>query len=1202
MAFMGNVQPAQAPAQRVKVGVRVRPSAEFAQQNLALCPDDGTVRVRIPHNSRDVVNNKQEEWLFTADWVAANSSQDEVYINLAEDAVRGVLEGKSATILAYGQTGSGKSFTMLGDVRAYRNRGVTPRALSQLMAGIAARPEIEFSVTVSLCELYLDSISDLLAKSSHVANLAAPLVARYRLDIAASTRSRGTNALAGSGQFSSLPAESGLYPSTLRLPGSNLAHDLAIVDDPVEGVSVRGLSQVPVYSEEDALAALFAGEQARVTAQHSLNRRSSRGHSVFTVTVRQRRRLGGGREVVTVSKLALVDLAGSERLKRTAGQRKQVGGAGADPRGLVSSPGATQQGPASAGGSAGSPPLVGLPTTTRPVGSGIGHHQDRSGLGLIAPADELLYKESVSINKSLGYLEQCVAALRHRNPSASGGASAAGSQHYRRASTGSSSGAIGGFATAGAFSSPASSGMLGATTASAFSAAGGGAPSRLRALSSQTLPAGGFATSLPSAFQQPGAASSPQQPPLVPFRQSKLTSLLRDCFGGGTATVFIACICAEANHIDETLTTLRLAQRMARLTARPGAPRQHVDARALAVRQADLIASLTQELALHDAIAGRAGVAYGEYSPEQRAALTERLRAYIAAAGVEVSAVAGGTALGASALAGGGGVSTDGRSSPEFPIESVRQMREALRIARQLVQQAQATAEARVRAEMAAGGSISVTGGQPSELSGTRFGAATASMPAAPAPFMDPLLEAAGVGELDPRAPGFAIGLARDDDAPPDMQVPASFAAARTRRQSLAGPMPPTPGAGATTTSRRGSAAPTAQRRASMPASVALGGTLDGVGGFSAHASAADAETQRHWNRFIDTAGLGADAAAELDDLNEAARSARGALADAARTVRAARLKVDSAQKRLQDAEAVLTAAAMAASQPASAAAGASQPASAASATAASTGARPAGGKADAGKAAAPTAAAAASPKGAAAAAAGKKGAAAAPVTETPQQPSAAPPAAERSPTPPSKSRADFDRARADALQAHAAYTQLHAAYLSSKAAAEGAQHRVARHTAGMLEGFEGWFAGHHGGKLPSYGGAATHLTYGDPIQPAAAATTKLAGTRSWWSQDDVSAAAESSQPCGGGADALDEKEAFDEMEVSYYMPVTALVIVVQLRSSRIAYYQPTLLSRTTSLAPQRQRVIRDDPASVSFFTAMKRVKASFAAARAHVK
>ena len=52
------------------------------------------------------------------------------------------------------------------------------------------------------------------------------------------------------------------------------------------GVHVRGLTEKRVNSKQEALNLLFAGELGRTTAQHKLNRRSNRSHSIFTVCIR----------------------------------------------------------------------------------------------------------------------------------------------------------------------------------------------------------------------------------------------------------------------------------------------------------------------------------------------------------------------------------------------------------------------------------------------------------------------------------------------------------------------------------------------------------------------------------------------------------------------------------------------------------------------------------------------------------------------------------------------------------------------------------------------------------------------------------------------------------------------------------------------------------------------------------------------------
>jgi kinesin family member 6/9 len=57
----------------------------------------------------------------------------------------------------------------------------------------------------------------------------------------------------------------------------------------------------------------------------------------------------------------------------------------------------------------------------------------------------------------------------------------------------------------------------------------------------------------------------------VPYRSSKLTHLLKDALGGGghpCSSVIITCVWGEARHMEETLTTLRLAHRWAGLGTR----------------------------------------------------------------------------------------------------------------------------------------------------------------------------------------------------------------------------------------------------------------------------------------------------------------------------------------------------------------------------------------------------------------------------------------------------------------------------------------------------------------------------------------------------------------------------------------------------------------------------------------------------------
>ena len=61
-----------------------------------------------------------------------------------------VLEGFNATFMAYGQTGAGKTHTMSGTSGHFDERGVIPRAVSNLFKEIASKPELHTSVRLAV--------------------------------------------------------------------------------------------------------------------------------------------------------------------------------------------------------------------------------------------------------------------------------------------------------------------------------------------------------------------------------------------------------------------------------------------------------------------------------------------------------------------------------------------------------------------------------------------------------------------------------------------------------------------------------------------------------------------------------------------------------------------------------------------------------------------------------------------------------------------------------------------------------------------------------------------------------------------------------------------------------------------------------------------------------------------------------------------
>ncbi|XP_054674654.1 kinesin-like protein KIF9 isoform X5 [Grus americana] len=254
-----------AVGKRVHAFVRVKPTADFAQDVIKFGPDNKSIDIYIKKDAKKgVVNNKQTDWSFRLDGVLHNTSQELAYETVAKKLVSEALIGYNGTIMCYGQTGAGKTYTMTGATAEYKHRGIIPRAIQQVFKATAHSVDPFVTVRISYLEIYNETLFDLLATMT----------------------SNGT----GDAQ-------------------------MAVVDCP-QGVYVKGLSIHSVSHEEDALNLLFEGETNRVIAEHTLNKNSSRSHCIFTIYIESRFRVFSDVKCVN-SKINLIDLAGSERLSKT---------------------------------------------------------------------------------------------------------------------------------------------------------------------------------------------------------------------------------------------------------------------------------------------------------------------------------------------------------------------------------------------------------------------------------------------------------------------------------------------------------------------------------------------------------------------------------------------------------------------------------------------------------------------------------------------------------------------------------------------------------------------------------------------------------------------------------------------------------------------------------------------------------------------
>ncbi|XP_074013165.1 kinesin-like protein KIF9 isoform X2 [Numenius arquata] len=257
-----------AAEKRVHTFVRVKPTADFAQDMIKFGPDNKSIDIYIKKDARKgVVNNRQTDWSFRLDGVLHNTSQELAYETVAKKLVSEALIGYNGTIMCYGQTGAGKTYTMTGATAEYKHRGIIPRAIQQVFKAAAHSVDPFVTVRISYLEIYNETLFDLLA----------------------TVASNGTSDM-----------------------------QMAVVDCP-QGVYVKGLSVHAVSHEEDALNLFFEGETNRVITEHTLNKNSSRSHCIFTIYIESRFRVFSDGKCVN-SKINLIDLAGSERLSKTGSE------------------------------------------------------------------------------------------------------------------------------------------------------------------------------------------------------------------------------------------------------------------------------------------------------------------------------------------------------------------------------------------------------------------------------------------------------------------------------------------------------------------------------------------------------------------------------------------------------------------------------------------------------------------------------------------------------------------------------------------------------------------------------------------------------------------------------------------------------------------------------------------------------------------
>ncbi|OMJ82947.1 hypothetical protein SteCoe_16220 [Stentor coeruleus] len=261
----------------VRVALRIRPlNAKESNENATKC-------VSIVESKTILLDTKPEAKSFTYDFVAGEDiSQDSIFEMVGKPITTSCIKGYNGTIFAYGQTGAGKTFTIQGagyeeysssSKCNYHLRGILPRCFEYLFSSIAdevSKNNAQYLIKCSYLEIYQENINDLLDQN----------------------------------------------PRSLQLR-----------EDMKKGVYVEGLIEETVRNAMETYNLLNIGAQNRHVSSTSMNKESSRSHSVFTMIIESKSSIDGLVNFKT-SRFHLIDLAGSERQKATdcAGERLKEAG------------------------------------------------------------------------------------------------------------------------------------------------------------------------------------------------------------------------------------------------------------------------------------------------------------------------------------------------------------------------------------------------------------------------------------------------------------------------------------------------------------------------------------------------------------------------------------------------------------------------------------------------------------------------------------------------------------------------------------------------------------------------------------------------------------------------------------------------------------------------------------------------------------
>ncbi|KAA6395402.1 MAG: putative kinesin motor domain protein [Streblomastix strix] len=207
------------------------------------------------NDNRD--NHDNQDFIFDGGVFGQNSTQVEVYNQVAQPMIDTALSGVNVSIFAYGQSSAGKTYTVLGGENEHS--GLLPRIVAGIFDRIQGFGEDQqVSVVFTYVELYNEQIRDLINKNNE---------------------------------------------------------NLIIRESIEKGIYIQGVSEHILDSTEAFLLLLHKGNENRATSANQYNQNSSRSHAIATLHITRKDTI---RNDIKKSQFHLIDLAGSERVQQNA--------------------------------------------------------------------------------------------------------------------------------------------------------------------------------------------------------------------------------------------------------------------------------------------------------------------------------------------------------------------------------------------------------------------------------------------------------------------------------------------------------------------------------------------------------------------------------------------------------------------------------------------------------------------------------------------------------------------------------------------------------------------------------------------------------------------------------------------------------------------------------------------------------------------